>query len=150
MSCPLYGGCPLFGGSIIRGFTVYGLYITVLIQFWQILVMNLGMTKPGMRNGHSCFNLVWVVASFPGILIVHAVFYRLQYTPGPFYHIKDVSVYIEGGGVPYRKNKLEALSYSFCPKHWSFLTFVKRKMYRSHAQNTFFQLGTPPPLCLPR
>ena len=43
--------------------------------------------------------------------------------PGIFYHVNDVSVYLgrqRGRGVPHRKNELEAISYSFCPKHWSF------------------------------
>ena len=35
-----------------------------------------------------------------------------------FYHLNDISIYLarqRGGGVPNRKNKLEALSCSFCP-----------------------------------
>ena len=36
--------------------------------------------------------------------------------PGPFYHVNDVSVYLgrQRGRVPHQKNKLEALSCSFC------------------------------------
>ena len=40
-----------------------------------------------------------------------------------FYHVHDVSVYLgrqRGGGVSDQKNKLEAFSCGFCPKHTSF------------------------------
>ena len=43
--------------------------------------------------------------------------------PGSFYHVNDVSVDLgrqRGGGVPDRKNELEALACSFSPKRWSF------------------------------
>ena len=53
-------------GAVLIAWTTGVYIITVLIQYWQILVVNPGMTKPEMDR-HSCFNLVWVVASFPGI-----------------------------------------------------------------------------------
>ena len=57
------------------------------------------------------------------------VSYCLQYAktdgggrPGPFYHVNDDSVYIGrqwGRRSPAKKNELESLSCSFCPKRWS-------------------------------
>ena len=73
--------------------------------------------------------------------------------PGPFYHVNDASVYMgRQSGVPDRKNKLEPLSCSFCPIHWSFQHLRSKKCIasgskrRTCAQNAFFQLGTPHPL----
>ena len=44
-------------------------------------------------------------------------------SPGPFYHVNDIGVYLgrqRWGGVSNWKNELEAFSRSFCPKRWSF------------------------------
>ena len=76
--------------------------------------------------------------------------------PGPFYHVDDVSVYLgrqRGGGVPHRKNELEALSCSFCPKRWSFERSRSEKRTASgskrRTRNAFIRWGIPPSLCLP-
>jgi len=79
--------------------------------------------------------------------------------PGTIYHVNDVSVYLgrqRGGGVPRRKNKLEAWSCSFCPKRWSFDRSRSERRaalgskQRTRAQNASFRTVTPPPICLPR
>ena len=45
--------------------------------------------------------------------------------------VHDISVYLgrqRGGGVPDRKNELEAFSCSFCPKCWSFECSLSKKL----------------------
>ena len=59
-----------------------------------------------------------------------------------FYHVHDVSVYLggqRGGEVPHRKNELEALSCSFCPKCWSFK--------RSRSENVPLQVRNEERVC---
>ena len=97
-----------------------------------------------------------VLALFPGLSSL-AVCKSRGGWPGPFYHMKDVSVYLGRqrggrGGVPDRKNKLEAFSCSFCPKHLSFERSQSKKRttlgsrQRLCARNVYFHSGTPPPL----
>ena len=47
--------------------------------------------------------------------------------PGPFYHVDDVSVYLDRQRVPDRKNMLEVFSYSCCPKCCSFKHSLSEK-----------------------
>lgn len=49
--CPLYGGCPLFGGSAIRGFTVFPVFLTVML-FW------LTKTKTNIDFSYTTYILV--------------------------------------------------------------------------------------------
>ena len=129
------------------------MYITDIVEI-------LGLFWPYMAANHKQSCTLWFphrLASFPGLPTIQ-FFDRLQYAktgggrPGPFYYVNNVSVYLgrqRGGGVPRRNNELDALSCSFCPKHWSFECLQSGKhtalgsKRRTRTENVPFWSGTP-------
>ena len=79
------------------------------------------------------------IASFPGLPTVQfLIAYSVQKWRGKTWSIlsHERCQYLpRGGRVPHRKNKLEALSCSFCPKHWSFQSSQSEKRTLLKAKN---------------
>ena len=142
----------------------------------KFLLADLGR-KPSHTSLHFIFFLfcICLTTTFSQVTIVSSTFQALTWPPSSFcslavcknggerpgiiYHVNDVSVYLgrqRGGGVPRRKNELEAWSCSFCPKRWSFEhSWSERRTalgskQKTHARNASFRSVTPPPVCLHR
>ena len=143
----------------------------------KFLLADLGR-KPSHTSLHFIFFLfcICLTTTFSQVTIVSSTFQALTWPPSSFcslavcknggerpgiiYHVNDVSVYLgrqRGGGVPRRKNELEAWSCSFCPyarvsnicQVKSVPILVKNKQ-RVHEMRPFDQWPLPPSVYLGR